>query len=303
MARRNSKDGDGLDFKAMMENPFGKWLFAPAIMAVLAIAAWGLVLTMLQLQDGLPSWVYSAPGLPTVAIYYTIQLRKAWHLHIKPEITLQKDSKGVAKQAVKGNAIVPNIQGDHNVIHQTIIQHQAPPSRGALPSPDPTGRAKELNPQVPDPRTGDLLNHLPPIEPAHLPPVFVNLTQVSNPVEPSPAKGAVRTPSVLHDADVKVPAASHEAIPFDLTKGDVLKGALLGDATFFAFVLSERAYNVYWKSREPGSARMLCDDDLSAQFRWTAPRTGRFFLVLDTYGKQTNRRISVRIEKLVPIVA
>lgn len=291
MAQRTSA-GDSLgdvDFKEMMKTPFGKWFFAPAVMAILAIAAWGLILTLLQLQNGLPKWVYSAPGLPTVAIYYTIQLRKVWLTEVKPEVSLQAVGQGIGKQTVQDNAIVPNVQGDHNVIHQTIIQNHAPPGSVAPPPPP-------LTPSSP----------APPAPSAQFePPKATIELKEREPTSPDEAtsRGGARESKTLHDGEVKVPPGAHEPILLDLEKGDVLKGALLSNAPFIAFILSERAYNVYWKTREPGSARMLCNDDLSAQFRWTAPRTGRYFLVLDTFGKQAKRNIWVRLERLAIVSA
>jgi hypothetical protein len=293
--RRNSDETDigSIDFKQMMKTPIGKWFFAPALMALLAMAAWGLVLTTMQLQNGLPMWVYSAPALPTVAIYYTIQLRKVWHVDIKPTLNIQTATKGIGKQTVKGNGIAPNIQGDNNVIHQTIIQNHPTPATTTATAPQPA--------PTPPPS--------PPVAASAsssvIPQPVVELRARDDDPKPAANDEEVQEkgPEILHAASVKVQAGSHEVIPLDLQKGDVVKGAILSDSSVYAFILTERTYGIYWKTRETGAARVLCDDDLSAQFRWTAPRAGRFYFVLDTYNKQTTRNVWVQLELAAKVAA
>lgn len=274
-----------------MKTPVGRWAIAPALIAALAIFAWGLILTLANLQNGLPQWVYGAPGIPSVLLYYWIELRKVWQKNIQPEINVQKDSKGVTKQTVKGGAIVPNIQGDNLVINQTIIQNhhapplrQEPPARSVAPTPQPLAVA----PAKPS----------PPLPPPELPPPAPEPVKIT--LKEAPPAPQLMPPEILHDGLVKVSGADREMIEFLVRKGDRVQGSLFSDLPLFAWIWSERGLAENWGTRNVGKS-LLCDDDASAVIDWKAPGSGRYYLILDTYGKQVVRNVMVRLEKVVTV--
>jgi hypothetical protein len=241
-------DGGDLDIKALMKTPVGRWAIVPALVGILAIFAGGLILTLINLQSGLPQWVYGAPGLPAVVLYYAIQLRKLWHHDIKPDLTIAKDSN-VTKQTVKGGSVAPTFQGDGNTINNTFIQHaptklqqtSAPPTiiiqpHVILPSPSQ------------EPRTPAVL----PMPNRAVPePVKVELKE--KPVASKPE------PEVIHDGPLKVKKADRAMIEFVAEKGDVLKGTVLSSAPLFAWIWTEEAVAKYHGTKNIG-ASLICNN-------------------------------------------
>ncbi|HEX2065886.1 MAG TPA: hypothetical protein VHI93_03645 [Candidatus Thermoplasmatota archaeon] len=88
----------------------------------------------------------------------------------------------------------------------------------------------------------------------------------------------------------------------DLQQGDVVQGSVLADAPLNIFIMGERAYHDYWNTRDP-SGKTIAEDETSARIKRTAPRSGRWFLVLDTYGKQSPRIAKVRLERARVVTA
>lgn len=100
-----------------------KWALLPAFIAIISIAAFGVILTTLGLQNGLPKWVYGAPSIPAVLIYYYIHLRHLWHKEIQPGITANVGGQ-IGNQRVAAGGVAPVIKGKG---HTTNIYVQVPP--------------------------------------------------------------------------------------------------------------------------------------------------------------------------------
>ena len=106
-----------------------EWVYFPAIVAVAAVVAVGLLLTLMHLQ-GLPTWFYTLPAVPAVGVYYVIKLRKLWHQEVKPGFTANVGGQ-VGNQKVDRGSVAPVVKGRGNSV--TIHMPGAPyPDAGRL---------------------------------------------------------------------------------------------------------------------------------------------------------------------------
>lgn len=122
--------------------------------------------------------------------------------------------------------------------------------------------------------------------------------------EPAPARPLAVTkafgrPETVYDGTVVVESGGHEAIPLQLELGDRVKGVLRsrGNYDFDADLLDERNYGLFvngrrfrsiWKER--GVSVTTIDAHVASE--------GSYYLVLDLYGKQLDRQVSVRVQRV-----
>jgi hypothetical protein len=102
----------------------------------------------------------------------------------------------------------------------------------------------------------------------------------------------------LYEGVVAVAAGGHEAIPLILNTGDRVRGVVKESEgyLFSALLMSERSYSRYSEGSRPRSL-WSHQDVSSATIDVTVAHEGTFYLVLDLYGKQLDRDISVRLRR------
>ncbi len=102
----------------------------------------------------------------------------------------------------------------------------------------------------------------------------------------------------LYDGVVQVSAGGHEAIPLILEAGDRVRGVVRESDgyAFDAYLLDQRGYQKYVNGGRPRGVWSEKQASV-ATLDVTIPQEGSFYLVLDLYGKQLDRDISVRLRR------
>lgn len=101
---------------------------------------------------------------------------------------------------------------------------------------------------------------------------------------------------LLYDDIVSVTAGGHESIPLVLEEGDRVRGVVSESDgyTFNAYLMDEVGFGKYVNGRRVRS--LWSDEDVAtATLDVRIDANGTYYLVLDLYGKQLDRDISVRL--------
>lgn len=109
-----------------MDPVMREWVYIPMVIAVAAIVAVGIPLSLAGLSRGLPTWVYGGPGIVAVAIYYGLKLRHLWFANVKPALGVQAGGQIGSQKVDRGSAAF-NVKGKGNTTN-IIMQGPTPPN-------------------------------------------------------------------------------------------------------------------------------------------------------------------------------
>jgi hypothetical protein len=108
-----------------------------------------------------------------------------------------------------------------------------------------------------------------------------------------------KTWEIIYDDKISIEATRYEEIPFNLNKGDKIKGIAreIDEDPFTLYVMKESDFDKFI-SKVDHTPFKEYEDVSSQSFKFTIPKTDCWYFVFDTYGKQKDREINVTIRKL-----
>ena len=103
---------------------------------------------------------------------------------------------------------------------------------------------------------------------------------------------------IVYDGSVTVTPGNHEVVPIPVRAGQRVRGVLkeVDGYTFNAYIMDSTGYSGYTKGRLP-RCKWKCQDVASTTLDFVAGDDRSYLLVLELYGKQLARTISVRLRR------
>jgi hypothetical protein len=134
-----------------------------------------------------------------------------------------------------------------------------------------------------------------PEKPASIPDQIPAFALESNP----PAKGSRLVSELLYEGELTVESGEHEAVPLQLTEGDQIKGVVKsrGRYDFNIDVMDQRNYRLFVDGRRSRSLWKQEGVDTVA-LDVTVPAEDTYYLVIDLYGKQLDRAVTIRLRRI-----
>jgi len=114
-----------------------------------------------------------------------------------------------------------------------------------------------------------------------------------------PKRRTERSREVVVEDVVDVENASHAVFELDLCEGDRVKGVAEEQTgqEFNAFVFDEEGYAEFSRTGDTTDAVFESEDESSHAIEFVATSDDTHYVVLDTYGKQNNRTVRVRLKR------